>query len=126
MWSVGACGSTAVPRIEIADYEYDPSGRDAANANGEFVEIRNNEDLVVELGGWLVRDESSRHRFAFPENAKLDPNGSVIVRSGCGTPSAVEFFWCASDPVWSNGGDTVIVQLPDGTVAAWEQYAGDF
>lgn len=126
LWSTRACGSAEIPRIEIADYEYDPPGRDAANANGEYVEIRNNEDTVVELSGWIVRDESSQHRFAFPGGAKLDPGGSVVVRSGCGTPSATEFFWCATDPVWSNGGDTVIVQLPDGTIVAWEQFAGDF
>jgi endonuclease YncB( thermonuclease family) len=127
MWSPSACrwdGNT--PQVALTDYVFDPPGRDAEGANGEWVELRNEGSTVVEMGGWVLRDESTQHRFIFPEDSRLEPGRSLTVRSGCGTPSNDELFWCATDPVWSNGGDTIILQLPTGTVVVRERFAGDF
>ena len=127
MWSPSACGSDGrPPRITLVDYVFDPPGRDTEQANAEWVEFRNEEAIAVAMGGWVLRDESTQHRFIFPDDTLLEPGQSLKVRSGCGTPSNGELFWCAPDPVWSNGGDTIILQLPSGTVVIGERFAGDF
>jgi micrococcal nuclease len=126
MWATDACGSAAdLPALVIADYVFDPRGRDTDNPNGEWVAIANETAVGIEMGGWTLRDESTQHRFRFPNGFALQPGEEVLIHSGCGTDVASDLFWCASDPVWSNGGDTMILQLPDGTVVARERYEGD-
>ena len=122
LWAPDACGANPPPHVTIEDVVYDAPGRDAANPNGEFVILRAGE--ATTLAGWILRDESSQHRFVLPD-LQLDDGGHVIVRSGCDDGSG-DLFWCAQDPVWSNGGDTAILQLPDGTVVDRLTYAGDY
>jgi micrococcal nuclease len=127
LWSPMACGDNPrLAAIEISEIEFDPPGRDSDNPNEEWVRIVNREDQPVDLSGWVLRDESTRHRLVLPDGLQLGPGGGLTIHSGCGTATATDLYWCATDPVWSNGGDTVILQLPDGTIVAWEQYAGDY
>ncbi len=126
MWADDACGSSNPPdHVKIADYVYNPSGRDSENSNGEWIAIANTADESVDLGGWILRDESTQHRFVFPEVFTLGPAQEVLVHSGCGADGTSDLYWCAGDPVWSNGGDTVILQLADGTVVARDRFSGD-
>ena len=127
MWSPRACSDQQrIPEIEITDYVFDPAGRDADNLNDELVAFVNREDQSLDLGGWILRDESTKHRFVLPDGVRVAPDGELRIRSGCGAATPVDLYWCSADPVWSNGGDTIILQLPDGTVVAWEQFAGQF
>ena len=126
LWSPKACGDhPRIPEIEISDFEFDPPGRDADNRNQEWVRLANREDRAVDLSGWIIRDESTQHRFVLAEGLQLGPGEDITVRSGCGTASTTDVYWCATGPVWSNSGDTIILQLPDGTIVAWEQFPGD-
>ena len=127
MWAPTACGNGLPPSdVTITDYRYNAPGRDADNPNGEWVRISNTGREPIELSSWLLRDESTQHRYRFPNGFTLDPGADVLVRSGCGEESLRELFWCAADPVWSNGGDTVILQLADGTVVDRVRYSGDY
>lgn len=116
MWAPDACGEESMPpAIRISAIEANPPGDDALDPNRETVVLRNDSTDRLALAGWMLRDESSTNRFVFPETAVIAPSAEVIVRSGCGADSDAEFHWCAG-PVWSNGGDTVILQTPRGTV----------
>ena len=127
MWSESVCEpQVPVPSIEIADYVFDPRGRDADNANDEWVTLTNQDTAPVDMTDWILRDESTRHRFFFPGGFRLEHGASVTIYSGCGDPSPQELYWCASDPVWSNGGDTIVLQQAGGSVVARERYAGNF
>lgn len=127
MWSRSACGNTGrIPDIGIARYEFDPAGRDSDNPNNEWVVVANRDSDPATLAEWILRDESTQHRFVFSDGFQLNPGDEVKIHSGCGTATTTDLYWCARDPVWSNGGDTIILQLPDGTIAAWEQYPGEF
>ncbi len=127
LWAPDACGSDGAPSaVQIVDYVYNPSGRDAENMNGEWIAIANEGDDVVDLSGWVLRDESTQHRYLFPAGYALGPNDEVLVHTGCDRDSQTDLYWCAEDPVWSNGGDTVILQLPDGTVVDRDRFDGDF
>jgi endonuclease YncB( thermonuclease family) len=127
MWALDACGEGTPPTgITIADYVYNPAGSDGNVMNDEWVAIANRGEGSVDLSGWLVRDESTEHRFHFPDGFRLAADDAVVVHSGCDSDSRSDLYWCSDGPVWSNGGDTVIVQLPGGTVVARERYSGDF
>ncbi len=120
MWSAGACGGPPVQQaIDIIEVEHDPPGRDEENLNGEWVEVRNDGELAAGVGGWVLRDESSTNRYTFPVGFELPPDGAVVrVRVGCGTDTADELFWCATEPVWNNGGDTAYLFDAHGSLVA--------
>lgn len=127
MWAPDACGATEAPdTVAIVDYRYNPSGRDEEAMNDEWVAIGNGGSQTVSMSGWVLRDESTQNRFIFPNGFALAPAAEVLVRTGCGQDGPADLYWCANDPVWSNGGDTMILQRQDGTVVARERYAGDF
>lgn len=88
--------------------------------------IGNDSDDVVDLSGWILRDESSSHRFEFPLGERLEPGQNLTIRTGCGNDRGEDRYWCAEDAVWSNGGDTVILQTAAGTVVDRARYPGDF
>ncbi len=120
-WQADACGPAAGAELEISDLTYDAPGDDAQNANGEWIDILNRGSDVVSLTGWAVQDESSSHRFRFPDGFTLGPGERVRIASGCGTASDDRLFWCDADPVWNNGGDTAYLLDPSGNVA--DRYA---
>jgi len=127
MWAPDACGNTPPPQsMTIVDYVYNPAGRDSDNRNGEWVAIANDGLHRVDMSEWILRDESTQHRYRFPDGFGLDSGADVVVHSGCGNDSTTDLYWCAADPVWSNGGDTIILHLPSGTVVARDRYEGDF
>jgi endonuclease YncB( thermonuclease family) len=127
LWAPDACGSEPPPdSVAIVDYSYNPSGRDEDDLNGEWIAIANSGLEPIELSSWILRDESTQHRYQFPRDYVLGARAEVLVHSGCGRDSATDLYWCADDPVWSNGGDTAILQLPSGVVVSWETYRGDF
>ena len=125
MWAMEACGAAEAHALEIDVPQYNPPGRDGENALQEWVDIRNVGSEDIDLGGWILRDESSQHRYVFGE-VVLPAGERVRVRSGCGEDRGLDLTWCAGDAVWSNGGDTAILQDSDGNVVDWSTYTGDF
>jgi endonuclease YncB( thermonuclease family) len=115
MWAPNACGEPVGASIRIGEVAYDPAGPDDENVREELVVLHNDGTVAVTLEGWILRDESSQNRYVFAE-VRLDPGDEVRVRSGCGNDTDADLFWCARDPVWSNWGDTVILQDPAGNV----------
>ena len=122
MWNPAACGPAARSGIVIAWVEYNPPGPDDEVLNDEYVEIVNEGSVVVDLAGWTLRDESSQNRYAFDRS--LPAGERVLVRSGCGDDRGEDVYWCAEHPIWSNGGDTAILQDGHGNVVFWRAYRG--
>jgi endonuclease YncB( thermonuclease family) len=115
MWSPSACGAVPPYTVAITALEADPPGDDADAPNAEFVVISSVGNAEVDLSGWILRDESSANRFRFSAGTLLPAGGDVPVHSGCGADTNTDLYWCAG-PVWSNGGDTAILQTADGGV----------
>ncbi len=122
LWSRAACPPASDAALGISSLVADAPGPDDQNPNGECVVITNNGPTGVDLTGWTVRDESSRHRFVF-DGLVLEPGASVTLLSGsvgdpmqgrCDGLSDLVRFWEASDPVWSNRGDTAYLLDPSG------------
>ncbi len=122
MWRPQACGAAPPRGVVIAVLEPDPPEDDGERPNEEYVVIRNNGGATVDLAAWRLRDESSTNRFTFAAGSALSAGASITVHSGCGIDTLSDVHWCAG-PVWSNGGDTVILQAPNGSVADRFSYA---
>lgn len=122
MWSPGTCGGgPESDAIEIGEIRHDPPGPDDEVLTDEWIEIENRGADGVDLGGWILRDESSQNRFRLPA-VSLSPGDRLRVRTGCGPDSPSDLHWCSERSVWSNGGDTVILQDPNGNVVTRERY----
>ena len=85
-----------------------PSGGSVAvsalDCQGERVTVTNSGSVPVDLTGWTIHDDGTKHTFAFPAGYSLAPGGSVAVRSG-GTAGPGELQWTTA-AVWNNDGDT--------------------
>lgn len=126
MWAPDACGESGFPVVTILDVEYDPPGRDSENKENEWVVVRNDSGDEVDLSGWILRDESSSHRYEFDPGERLAAGDELRIRTGCGSDAAADRYWCSNDAVWSNGGDTAILTTAAGTVVDRFRYPGDF
>jgi endonuclease YncB( thermonuclease family) len=124
MWAPDACGPAATAPVRVTAVVADPPGRDEENANAETVQITNEGTTSLDLTGWVLRDETSSNRYTFSGDVVLSGAGSLVVHSGCGADTATDLFWCADFPVWSNGGDTVLLLDPRGNVADRVAYSG--
>ena len=123
MWSPTACGPASEEEVHIAEVFFDAPGPDDENPNGEFVVIAN-DGPEVDLTGWMIRDESSTHRFEFPDGFAVGTGESVVIRSGCGQGGTDEVFWCANGAVWNNGGDMALLLDAYGNVVDRWRYQG--
>lgn len=120
LWASDACGDPVDATLEIVEVEDDPPGDDRQNPNGEWVTIENQGD-DVSLEGWVLRDESTRHRFRFP-SVSFTAGGTLNIHTGCGENvidnTAMVLYWCDPEPpVWNNSGDTAFLLDPNGAIA---------
>lgn len=120
LWAPDACGAIA-GNVRIVQLEADAPGNDRENPNGEWVLIENAGQDAVNLLGWTIRDESTRHRHTFG-NLTLRPGQQLRLRTGCGDDDLdadpIEAFWCDPEPpVWNNDGDTAFLLDPNGSTA---------
>lgn len=122
LWSPDRCGPPAAAALRIVWIESDAPGRDDQNKNGEWIQIANDGPTPVDMTGWSIRDESTRHRYSFPANFMLAAGAEVRVFSGCGDDGVDELYWCDADPVWNNGGDTGFLVDADGRFVDTRSY----
>ncbi len=91
----------------------DAEGDDRENLNDEYVNLENVGDEALALGGWTVEDEAGKE-YTFSSGFTLESGTTVTLRTGSGTDTETDLYWGASNPVWNNGGDTVIIRTADG------------
>ncbi|MGB9358206.1 MAG: lamin tail domain-containing protein [Acidimicrobiia bacterium] len=124
MWGPDACGPAPPAGATIIEVLYNPPGPDDEVLNSEYVTIGNEGQATLDLTGWTLRDESSQNRYVFFD-IRLEPGDHVTVRTGCGQDRDDSVFWCADRSVWSNSGDTAILQDRHGNVVDRWTYTGD-
>jgi competence protein ComEC len=76
----------------------------ALDCGGERVTVANGGSVAVDMTGWTIHDEGTKHTFTFPAGYTLTPSASVAVKSG-GAAGPGELAWTAAS-VWNNDGDT--------------------
>lgn len=116
LWGDG-CGSPVETGLEIGPVQVDPPGWDRDNLNGEWVTVVNRAATSIDLDGWVIRDDTTGHRFEL--GGALEPDQTLTVRSGRGSDTTTERHLNETFPVWSNDGETVLLVDPTGVVAHW-------
>jgi micrococcal nuclease len=125
LWAEDACGAVG-PRA-VADsigitIQADPPGDDTLVPNDEWVAFTNLGSSDLDLTEWQVRDESASHRYRFGRTV-LAPGEHVTLHTGCGMDSVTDRHWCVTgSAVLNNGGDTVFLLDPLGTMVTWLAY----
>lgn len=105
LWSADACDGGPIPAMTI---DIDPFE--------ESVVITNTGPDTVQLGGWTLRDESSRHRFTFPGATSISSGESMVVVS-------IDDGWGPGvSNVWNNDGDIGMLLDSSGRVVAFQRY----
>lgn len=106
LWAETVCGAGGVvPALTIE-----------VDARGEVVTVTNSGTEEVVIGGWIIRDESSRHRYRFPEGASISPGEDLRIAS-------TETGWQPGDTnVWNNDGDMAMIMDHNGRVIAARRY----
>lgn len=113
LWGEEACGSSAPLPDVVFDEDaavVDPPGPDDEVMDQERVRLVNRENAPVDLSGWVLRDESTRHRFTFAAGTVLAPGGSLVI------DSADPAWDPGGSAVWNNDGDMALLQDSNGTV----------
>jgi endonuclease YncB( thermonuclease family) len=113
LWDPNACsegGATREVSFEPGTSLTDPPGPDEDRLDAEVVAIVNRGGDSVDLSDWMVRDESSRHRFTFAPGSTLEPGQRLAI------PSDASGWDPGGESVWSNGGDMALLLDPDGNV----------
>ncbi len=130
MWGTVVCGEEEAiaadrPVVRVGSINYDPSGPDESALDEESVTFENEGYGRVDFTGWTLRDETSTNRFTFPRGSLLAPGDKLTVVTGCNADKEDTVAWCSDEPIWSNGGDTVIVSDSLGNAVIWFTYDGD-
>ena len=85
----------------------------------EYVEIRNDNDLPVDLTGWIVRDKNDADQlFTFAEGTELKPGSTTKVFTAPGHKQSFE----SKRPIWNDKGDVVELLSADGKVVSTFAY----
>ncbi|SFT84478.1 Lamin Tail Domain [Lishizhenia tianjinensis] len=45
----------------------------------DFIEIYNLKDTLIDISGWIVKDEEDKHHFVVPQGTRLEPHGFVVL-----------------------------------------------
>jgi len=107
--------ATSASGLAVERVHADAAGNDHENLNDEYVVFGNDADVMLPLGGWVVRDDGG-HSYAFPAEFALGPGETVTLRTGAGEDIADTLYWGSDSAVWNNGGDTVVVERDGETV----------
>jgi hypothetical protein len=112
--------------IEICRVNFNASGNDNYNLNGEWVRICNTGNQDVVLTGWKVYDNAykegkcSDHIFYFPSGFVLRAGQSVTIYSGSGIDSGSSLYWGRIEgeygAIWTNTGDCAYLEDDKGTL----------
>lgn len=71
-------GQAAENPLSVTELMFNP---DSQNPSGDWIEIRNNLEVPLNLSGWKIRDDNPLHEFKFPLNTLLQPNEYYVIAS---------------------------------------------
>ncbi len=104
--------STADPGFELSVQP------DNSEGNGEFIEIFNTRDDLVDISGWTIED-SVGVSYEFSSNAEIESNDGIRVYTN---HSEAEHNWDYWRPIWSQDGDTAYLYNDEDDLVAEESY----
>ncbi len=101
--------------------QFDSPGNDNYSKEEEYVCLTNRGGQTADMTGWYLRDDYG-WGYTFPQFT-LASGATVRVRTGCGTNSATDLYWCKDGTsIWNNDGDTVFLFDAGGNSVAQYTY----
>jgi micrococcal nuclease len=122
IWATDACGPATEADLRVIGVLSDPPGSDTDNLEGEWVDIVNAGLTEVSMRGWVLKDESSSHRYFFGDDFVIAPQTVVRISTGCGPDDDETLFWCNGSAIWNNTGDTAFLLDPNGNIVTFYRY----
>lgn len=102
IYAPARCGAGPSPSAALRLWvNWDADGDDDANVDGEWVEVRNDGDAAVPIGGWTLRDSALRS-YTFPRDAAIAPHAAARLFVGAGPSGGAVFHWGQAKPVFEN------------------------
>jgi competence protein ComEC len=80
----------------------------------EYVEIRNDDTVAIQLSGWTLRDEANKV-FTFPPHV-MEPGQVCRVYTNENHPESCGFSYSSSSAIWNNSGDCAYLRDSAGTL----------
>lgn len=104
-------------RVDPSCSQFNSPGNDNETKAEEYVCLTNPGAEAVDLSGWTIQDEAG-WSYRFPAFT-LRPGASVRVRTGCGTSTEQDLYWCKDGTaVWNNSGDCAFLRNAQGVEVA--------
>lgn len=98
--------------VDITDIFYD--GLEPRTEGDEYVEIRNNDSVPIQLQGWTLRDAADPpHVFTFPSFV-VQPDQTCRVYTDEVHAEACGFSYGSSSAIWNNDGDCAFLRNSSG------------
>lgn len=116
MWG-DACGPPSTAAVELGRMQPDAPGDDRFNLTEEWVEIVNTGSSDVDLSGWMIRDDTTGHRFVL--DRVIPAGGGLLIRTGSGDDENDILHLDERFPVWSNERETVVLVDDNGVFVDW-------
>jgi micrococcal nuclease len=103
-----AVASPGQVKIDGNCSQFDAPGDDNNNKEEEYVCLKNIGGQAVDMRNWRIKDEHG-WTYTFPAFT-LALGGRVRIRTGCGSNTQEDLYWCKSgSAVWNNDGDTAFL-----------------
>jgi endonuclease YncB( thermonuclease family) len=128
LWGTFVCGhsddgvSPDRPQLRVSEVNLAPAGTSEVDLTEEWFQIVNQSYTVVDISGWLVRNETGERFFDFPAGTAVAAGSSLRVTTGCGNSTGDVLYWCSETPVWSISDNTVILRDQLGNVVDRRTY----
>ena len=100
-----------IPNIVITTIYYDGTGNQEPD---EYVELRNDDNTVIQLEGWTLRDIAN-HVYTFPSYA-IQPGQACRVYTNVYSPEWCGFNYSSGSAIWNNTGDCAYLRDSSSTL----------
>ena len=101
--------------LTIATIHADAAGVESENLDDEYITFSNTGEAAIDLSGYTISDAAG-NTYTVPDGVTVDAGATITLRTGSGTDNATDLYWGSGSPIWNNGGDTITVAAPNGTV----------
>jgi endonuclease YncB( thermonuclease family) len=97
--------------------QFNAPGNDNDNKNEEYVCLTNQGAAPATMAGWILHDEYG-WRYTFPVFS-LAGGASARLRTGCGSNTTEDLYWCKDETaIWNNGGDCAYLLNSQGEIVS--------
>jgi len=100
LWNPSYCGTG--PAASLSMYvNWDATGDDSQNVNGEYFVVRNHASTALSIAGWMIRD-TSLEWYVFPSGSTIGAKSWIRVRVGKGTRSGNTYYMGSDKTIFIN------------------------